>query len=146
MKKIILIILGAIVSGTILTGIIFIKINKALESNEERVITVFQVGVYKNEVNALSVAKKYGGIIHQEDDYYRVYIAAYQNEEIINKMKNYYNENGISYYLRKLEIDEEYLTTINKYEKLLQNSSDDSIYKNLNNLLITKLEDYLWYL
>lgn len=143
MKKNILLILMAIFSGILFTALVFIKVNNVLKNNEEATVTVFQVGVYKNEVNALSAAKKYGGIVHQEEDYYRVYIAAYQDEDIINKMKNYYKESGISYYLRKIEANKEYLLTINKYEKLLQNSNDDSIYQNLNNLLIKKLEEYL---
>ena len=106
-------------------------------------ITVFQVGVYKNEINALAEAKKYNGIVHKDNDYFRVYIAAYQNNEIINKMKDYYDELGTTYYLRKIKIDEAFLTTINKYEKLLENSNDNSIYNNLNNLLITKMEEHL---
>lgn len=142
MKKNLIIILIALTSGAIVTSIAYLKINKIL-NYDDNMVTVFQVGVFKNEVNALSEAKKYKGIVHKDNDYYRVYIAAYQNDEIIKKMQDYYNNNGVITYLRKVKTDEEYLNTINKYENLLQNSNDQSIYDNLNNLLINKLEEHL---
>ena len=120
----------------------FFKINSNFKL-EEKLITVFQVGVFKNKVNALSEAKKYNGIVHEDKDYYRVYIAAYQNEKIISKMKKYYDDNGVAIYLKKIKAEDDYLNTINKYEKLLQNSNDEEIYPNLNKLLINKLEEYL---
>lgn len=142
MKKNLLIVLLALICGGAITLFAFFKVNNNLKI-EENMITVFQVGVYKNEINALAEAKKYNGIVHKDDNYFRVYIAAYQNNEIINKMKNYYDELGTSYYLRKIKIDKDFLTIINKYEKLLENSNDNSIYSNLNNLLITKMEEHL---
>lgn len=141
MKKNLIIILFALICGVVVTAFIFLKLSNNLK--EDNMITVFQVGVYKNEINALSEAKKYNGIVHKEDGYFRVYIAAYQNNEIINKMKGYYDEIGTSYYLRKIKTDEEFLTTISKYEKLLQNSNDKSIYQNLNSLLISKLGEHI---
>lgn len=143
MKRNILIIFIAIISGIVLTGLFYIKVNTILKETDQKLLTVFQIGVYKNKINALSEAKKYGGIVHKDDNYYRVYIAAYQNDEIISKMENYYHNNSVSYHLRKIKVDEEYLSIINKYEKLLMNSNDHSIYENLNNLLVTKLEEHL---
>lgn len=142
MKKNLIIILSALTLGALLTAFIFLKINLKLK-NTEKMITVFQVGVFKNEINALSEAKKYNGIVHKDNQYYRVYIAAYQNEEIINKMKNYYNANNTSYYLRKVKANEDYIKTLEKYEKLLQNSDDITIYPNLNRLIVSKLGEYL---
>ncbi len=142
MKKNLIIILMALLSGFVVISIIFLMVNKPLKE-QENMITVFQVGVFKNEVNALAEAKKYKGIVHKEKNYYRVYIAAYQNDEIIAKMKSYYESNGISIYLKKVKVSQEYLNTINKYENLLQNSNDQTIYANLNELLISKLEEYL---
>lgn len=144
MKKNFLIIFGAILCGAVISLILFNKIDKKIKLNESQdLVTVFQVGVYKNEVNAKAALKKYGGIIHVDNDYYRVYVAAYQNDVIIQKMKNYYDAKGIEYYLRKVKTDNEYIKTINKYEKLLQNSSDQSIYNNLNKLLIEQLESHI---
>lgn len=142
MKKKIKIVFSAFLISLFLTLLVIIKINTIFQE-EKKFVTVFQVGVYKNEINALSEAKKYQGIVHKEDGYYRVYVAAYQNDEIISKMKNYYDKNDISIYLRKVKTTDKYLTTINKYEKMLQNSSDESIYPNLNNLLINKLKENL---
>lgn len=142
MKKNIVIMVVALISGMAITLLVFFKINNKLKI-EENMITVFQVGVFKNKINALAEAKKYNGIVHEENNYFRVYIAAYQNDEIITKMKNYYDELGTPYYLRKIKIDKDFLTTINKYERLLENSNDISIYNNLNNLLITKMEEHL---
>ena len=142
MKKNLIIILMALLSGFAVISIIFLMVNKPLKE-QKNMITVFQVGVFKNEVNALAKAKKYKGIVHKEKNYYRVYIAAYQNDEIIAKMKSYYESNGISIYLKKVKVSQEYLNTINKYENLLQNSNDQTIYANLNELLISKLEEYL---
>lgn len=142
MKKNLLIVLLALICGGTITLFAFLKVNNNLKI-EENMITVFQVGVYKNEINALAEAKKYNGIVHKDDNYFRVYIAAYQDNKIINKMKNYYDELGTSYYLREIKIDKDFLTIINKYEKLLENSNDNSIYSNLNNLLITKMEEHL---
>lgn len=142
MKKNILIILIAIILASTLTLFIIYKFNIRFKI-DKNLITVFQIGVYKNKINALSEAKKYNGIVHQDDGYYRVYVAAYQDEAIIEKMEKYYNANNQTYYLRKIKTDNEYISTINKYEKLLQNSNDDSIYENLNNLLVSKLKEYL---
>lgn len=142
MKKKILIIFFALLLAVVILFVIAFKLNKSF-GNDKNMITVFQVGVFKNEINALSAAKKYNGIVHKDGEYYRVYIAAYKSAEIINKMKKFYEDSNTEYYLRKIKIDEEYLITINKYEKLLENSNDSSIYPNLNVLLVSKLEEYI---
>ena len=143
LKKNLAIVLCAVLCGGIITFGVVLKINSILKIDDKNIITVFQVGVYENKVNALSMAKKYRGIVHKDDIHYRVYIAAYQNEDIINKMQNYYNKQNVYYYLKKIKTDENFVITLNKYEKLLMNSHDDAIYDNLNNLLVTKLEEYL---
>lgn len=142
MKKTLIIIMLALISGIAISFFVYFKINGTFKI-EENLITVFQVGVFKNKINALSEAKKYNGIVHNDKNYYRVYIAAYQNDEIINKMKKYYDNKGIVTYLKKIRTSEDYLNTINKYENLLQNSNDEEIYPNLNKLLINKLEEHL---
>ena len=142
MKKTLIIIMLALISGIAISFFVYFKINRTFKI-EEDLITVFQVGVFKNKINALSEAKKYNGIVHNDKNYYRVYIAAYQNDEIINKMKKYYDNKGIVTYLKKIRTSEDYLNTINKYENLLQNSNDEEIYPNLNKLLINKLEEHL---
>ena len=81
-----MIVLCAVLCSGIITFGVVLKINSVLKIDDKNIITVFQVGVYENKVNALSMAKKYRGIVHKDDRHYRVYIAAYQNEDIINKI------------------------------------------------------------
>lgn len=110
---------------------------------QKNMVTVFQIGVYQQLAQARVVAQKEAGIIHHDQNYYRVYVAAYHNPDIISKMEDYYQKQGLKYYLRRVKISPAYLRILTKYEKMLAVSQDESIYPNLNWLLITKFEEYL---
>lgn len=113
-------------------------------NNPLNYITVFQSGVYQNSVNAYAEASKNKGIVIKDDDLYRVYIAAYQNDSIIEKMNDYYKKKGIDCRLKQIKVDESYIKLLNKYESMLTISSDESIIPNINNYLITSLESHIW--
>lgn len=106
-------------------------------------VTVFQSGVYQNSVNAYDEAHKYKGIVIRDDDLYRVYIAVYQDDLIIEKMNDYYKKQGINCHLKQIRVDDNYIKLLNKYESMLTISSDESIIPNLNSYLIMSLESYL---
>ena len=111
--------------------------------NDDKNLTVFQVGAYRNLSNANLKALEKDGIVYKENDTYNVLIAAYSNDDVIIKMQNYYDNLGEEYYLKKIHVDDEYLDLISRYENMILYSSDESIYSNLNKLLISSIEEYL---
>lgn len=106
-------------------------------------VTVFQSGIFQNSVNAYEEARKNNGIVVKDNDFYRVYIAVYQDDAIIERMSSYYKERGINCHLKQIRVDEDYVDILNKYESMLNISNDESIIPNLNSFLVSSLESHL---
>ncbi len=139
MKKTLIIILCAISLGG---GIAFYLFNKVVIAKVEDEITVnaFQIGAFTNYDNALKVADRNNGIVVNDHDIYRVYVAILNDTEAIDKLKNYYEEIGLNYYLKKIPVDSNYIESIKNAQELLKKSSTDT-YVVLNSEMLQKYKE-----
>lgn len=135
MKKIIYISLAGILVGSIFAIYMFSNINEKVEStfSEENVVTAFQVGVFNVYDNAVKTNEIYqNSYIYQNEDKYHVFVAIYQDEEIVNSMEEYYQNNNIEVYLKDINASHEFIDELKKYEKLLKETDDYETYMMAN--------------
>ena len=136
MKKFLITIIIAIIIGACL-GIY--SYNKFKEDDIKTVFNVnknqafaFQIGVFDTFENAESLAEKQGGLVILDNEKYRVYISIVN--DTLNLMKSYYNEKGIAYYIRTIDVNEEFLNKLENYEavlKVIDKEEYDSVIKNI---------------
>ena len=135
MKKVIITVVSALLVGTVF-GILYFKNTKdniadALSLDNEAI--AFQVGVFRKLENAQKEAVKYSsGTIIADGEFYRIFIAISNNQEIVNKLKEYYDSKKINYYLKNITIPDEFMSTFTNYQEvLLKTTSYDEVNKNL---------------
>lgn len=137
MKKTLIIILIAIISG-IAMGFIFyqrFEINEVVFAKQDYSAKAVQVGVFSKLENALSIKDLYDGIIVNDENLYRVYINIIKDQEVLNIMKEYYNELGINYYLKDIEISKEFNDILDDYEIILKNQDISNYSLTINSIL-----------
>jgi len=127
MKKYIITILIAVIIGACL-GIY--SFNKFQEDDVKPVFNfnknqayAFQIGVFDNFDNAEKLAEKYGGLVIFDNEKFRVYTSIVN--DTLNIMKSYYDEKGIAYYIRNIDVNETFMNKLNDYETLLKAVSKD---------------------
>ena len=138
MKKVLIIILCALLIGGGIAWFLFNKIvlEDDVLSNDE--VTAFQVGVFSNYENAIRVAERNNGIVVSDSDLFRVYVAILYDDEAISKMMNYYDNIGLNYYLKKIRVSSDFIESISSSEELLLKSNSDT-YSVIN---LSVLEQY----
>ncbi len=135
MKKVIITVVSALLVGSIF-GILYFKntknnIAEALSLDNEAI--AFQVGVFRKLENAENEVTKYpSGTIIADGEFYRIFIAISNNQETVNKLKEYYDSKKINYYLKNITIPDEFMSTFTNYQEvLLKTSSYDEVNKNM---------------
>ena len=103
--------------------------------------TGFQIGVYTDYNKALALKEKYeGSILIKDEELYRVYYAILHNDNNIELMKRYLNDNKISYYLKDLEInDMSLIAEISDLENLMKDASNP-LFLELNKKILLSYE------
>ena len=143
-KKVLLVVSSALIIGGVLAFYMFnntVKDNKKVEEGFE-IMSAFQVGAFTNYDNALNVAERNNGIVVSDDSVYRVYVTMLKNDEAIEKVKHYYEEIGLSYYLKEVTVSKSFADTVKVYEDMIVSSSSDT-YKTINKTVIEKYKEYL---
>ena len=137
MKKTLIIILIAIISGIVM-GFIFyqrFEINEVVFAKQDYSAKAVQVGVFSKLDNALSIKDLYDGIIVNDENLYSVYINIIKDQEVLSIMKEYYNELGINYYLKDIEISKEFNDILDDYEIILKNQDISNYSLTINSIL-----------
>ena len=107
MRKFLVVVSLALVIGSSLAFYMFTRDNNI---NEEYVfVKAFQIGAFTNYENAIRVAERNNGIVVNDKDIFRVYVSILKDDKAIEKMKNYYDEIGLNYYLKEIEVSKEFL-------------------------------------
>lgn len=143
MKKVLLVVVSAFVIGGGLALYFFngtVKKQNKIEGYEE--VSAFQIGVFTNYENALKVAERNNGIVVNDQNIYRVYIAMLKDEEAIDMLGNYYKNIGLSYYIKDIVVSSSFVENLNVYEEMIKKSSSDT-YNTINNDVLTKYQEYL---
>lgn len=99
-------------------------------------VYAIQVGVFDNFENASNLASKYGAIVILDNNKYRVYLAIVSKS--LNVIKNYYDEQGIAYYIRNIDVNDEFYNTLLDYETVLLETNKE----NYNEILKKILKEY----
>ena len=137
MKKTLIIILIAIISGIVM-GFIFyqrFEINEVVFAKQDYSAKAVQVGVFSKLDNALSIKDLYDGIIVNDENLYRVYINIIKDQKVLGIMKEYYNELGINYYLKDIEISKEFNDILDDYEIILKNQDISNYSLTIDSIL-----------
>lgn len=141
MKKVLLILLSAILLGS---GLAYLMFNKIVLNDKEemKVVKAFQIGVYSNYDNALKIAERNNGVVIMDDSLYRVYVAILSDKEAINKVKRYYDKIGLNYYLKEINVSKEFIKEIKEDEELIKRGNSDT-YKTINLDVLNKYKELL---
>ena len=135
MKKILVISLSGVLVGGLFAFLMFSNIKEEVNAvvSSDTKVTAFQIGVYSIYDNAIKVQKEYPeSYIYKDEDKYRIFIAIYQDSEIINLIKKYYENKNINFYLKEINTNDSFIEELNKYEKILKKSNDIEIYIKAN--------------
>ena len=141
MKKVLLILLSAILLGS---GLAYLMFNKIVlnDKEETKIVKAFQIGVYSNYDNALKIAERNNGVVIMDDSLYRVYVAILSDKEAINKVKRYYDKIGLNYYLKEINVSKEFIKEIKEDEELIKRGNSDT-YKIINLDVLNKYKELL---
>lgn len=142
MKKTIITILLAIGVGFTFGFFFLKKFNNEVTtevSNIKSQVYAFQIGVYKNKDNAIKEANSNNGMVIQDNNIYRVYIALLKNQTLINNLKIYYDSIGLNYYLKAINVSDKTNNTIDNYEILL-NECDSSNYQLILDSMLKEID------
>ncbi len=142
MKKNLMIVFLAIVVGGIFSVVIFFR-NKneayGLVSNNN-IVNAFQIGVFNDYNNAVDLSRSYEGSIVVFDEMYRVYIAIFNNEELVDEYRAFCADNGISFYVKKIKVDDMFLNVLTSYEEDLLISEDINFFE-VNGYILSEYKD-----
>ena len=123
--------------GIILAFIFYYKIDDSLASViDNRSVTVFQLGVFKNIDNAKEfISNNHIGYLFYDGEYYRVYAGITIDNIKLNE--EYLESLNLNYYEKKLSVNKEFYNLVKEY---------DSLTKSTNKLSLTNqdlIESYL---
>lgn len=137
MKQSIKVVLFSCLVGTIFAGLFFLTVKNKAEAKTVPSLYAFQVGVFKNQENAVNTTKNYAyAQIIQEEELYRVYIGlTVDNRDFL---QNYFDNLGYNYYIKEIQVEEAVVENIKKYDALFLQTSEESKAK----VLQTMLESY----
>ena len=143
MKKLIITILISLSVGSGFAFFIYKNIQDEVEvvMKEENIVYFFQVVVFKDEMNALNYMQNYNSsIIIKDEEYFRVIIGIAVSKEAVDKLKSYFDELNINYYLKKESIDNQDLTDkIKEYEVALLKAQKNT-YNKINQDILKAYE------
>lgn len=146
MKKYLKILLVAGICGALIAFFFYKDINKEVRAitKKEEVITLFQVGVFKNYQNAQKVADTYPvSYIYKNEDYYRVIISLSSLKDNIIKLENIYQNKEINYYKKEIKVTKSFIEKIASYESILQKSYNEEVINNLESSMLSLFDTYI---
>lgn len=139
MKKFLITILIAVIIGGVFGYFAYKKISQktttAVPTMYEEKTYAIQAGVFTSYDNALILADKYAGIIVPDNDKYRVYLAITAGTNNLGLLKNYYDELGVSYYVKEITTPEAFNNTLTDYDALLNATTKENYGPIINDIL-----------
>lgn len=134
--------IASLVLFSIFLGTLFMQVSdnpvEVPVVTESNVAKIFEIGTYKSLEEAEKEASIKKGIVIQEEDYYKVYVSILKRTSNIERMISYLNENNIYFDLKDITIDEVFLTILEKYENLMDNSTSTIAFIQLNKKILER--------
>lgn len=133
-------VLLAVSCGCLLALLFFRGIEKnTLDEVEGNAIAV-QIGVFTRRENADAMKNTIGGIVLEDEGVYRVYYSVLRNTNNINYVTNYLNKKGVSYYLKRITLNDNLTKEIDDMEILMNKVSDED-KMNINEKLLGTIKE-----
>ncbi len=144
MKKVIAVILLAIITGVAFSLFIFSKYEEKEVSKEINKIYFVQQGVYSNYNNMQKNTEKLEAYTFERiNEKYYVYVCFTTNKENLNMIEKYFKSLNYSIYIKEKEItDYRFLEVLNQYDYLMSKVEKGETIKNICKQLVHKYEEY----
>lgn len=138
MKKFLITLLFSITIGGLCGFFAYKKFNNnndAITTILERQVYAFQVGIFTNLDNAQELSNKYNGIVINDNDKYRVYVALASSSNALTILKKYYDNLGIAYYIKQINVSDNLLNALDEYESVLIATTEENYNPIIKNIL-----------
>lgn len=144
LKKVIAVILLAIVTGVAFSLFIFSKYEEKEVSKEINKIYFVQQGVYSNYNNMQKNTEKLEAYTFERiNEKYYVYVCFTTSKENLNMIEKYFKSLNYSIYIKEKEItDYRFLEVLNQYDYLMSKVEKGETIKNICKQLVHKYEEY----
>ena len=146
MKPYIKVLIAAVIIGVFIAFFFYkdIKNEVIAITNNNSEISLFQVGVFKVYDNAINFTKNFDdAFIYEDNDLYRVIIGASYHNEAKIKLEEYFTSQNITYYIKEIKVNENFIEEITNLELVLIKCESDEAKKALNKSIINALKPYL---
>ncbi len=145
MKRLIIIMIAAIILGGISGKILFSKyqdIDKYIFSSEKKVYFL-EEGVYSSkkslENNTKDITPK---LVVKDNDKYYVYVGITKNIDNANKIKKIYTDKGYSIYQKEKNItDSEFLSNVEQFDILIESTKKERDISTIQEVVLANYEE-----
>ena len=143
MKKILAIIILAIISGVLFSLFIFSKYEESEVSKEINKIYYIQQGVYSNYSNMLKNTEKLESYTYEKmDKKYYVYVCFTANKDNIPLIEKYFKNLNYSVTIKEKEADNiNFFNLLSEYDYLMSAITKTESIKNICKQLVNKYEE-----
>lgn len=140
MQKTFRIVLFSSLLGVTLAGLFFFNVKEKAEAKQKNYLYAFQVGVFKTLDNANQFKTRFNGsIIVKDNDYYRIFVGITKNnKELLEKI---FKDLEYDYYIKEVEVSEEVINNIIKYDEILKLSEEENKLEIINKMLGSYLNE-----
>lgn len=143
MKENVKIFLIALILGMTVAFILSYKFKEPIAFALNPEATILYVGSYNNIDTATAKQANYpNSIIYEEEGIYKIVIGIFSDATVLDLMKSYFHDQGVTFYEEKIKTNSAFLQEINNYELLIK-SSDTNYYDTLNKSLLNLFREYI---
>ena len=143
MKENIKIFLIALILGMVVAFALSYKFREPIAFALNPEATILYVASYNNIDTAISKQANYpDSVIYEEEGIYKIVIGIFSDKIVLDLMKSYFQDQGLTFYEEKIKTNSHFLQEINNYELLIK-SSETSYYDTLNKSLLNLFNEYI---
>lgn len=143
MKENIKIFLIALILGMAVAFALSYKFREPIAFALNPEATILYVASYNNIDTAISKQANYpNSVIYEEEGIYKIVIGIFSDKIVLDLMKSYFQDQGLTFYEEKIKTNSHFLQEINNYELLIK-SSETSYYDTLNKSLLNLFNEYI---
>ena len=143
MKENIKIFLIALILGMAVAFALSYKFREPIAFALNPEATILYVASYNNIDTAISKQANYpDSVIYEEEGIYKIVIGIFSDKIVLDLMKSYFQDQGLTFYEEKIKTNSHFLQEINNYELLIK-SSETSYYDTLNKSLLNLFNEYI---
>lgn len=97
--------------------------------DEKDKVYMLQIGVYSSEEKMKSSFKNYEDLLYiSSDDGYHLYVGITKDKQIASRIKEYYEKDGYSIYVKENILDnKQFLSILGEYDKIIDITSESDI-------------------